>query len=293
METKLTTNLILGFLLILFSACGSEDVDSPVLSSAKAITNFTVSDVDGAIDESAKTISAMMPIGTDLTSLSPVIVISPKASVNPASGVSQDFSNAVTYKVTAEDNSSVDYTVTITEEPCASPDNIYSFTYDGKDYEVVKENKTWEEAAACAAERGGFLAEINDADENAALFNELTNNASIINSNTTAADGGGASYVWIGGNDIATESTWIWDGNNEGTTVQFWQGAANGNPVDGLYNNWGNEPDDFMDGPGGTEQDGLGLALTEWPLGSGSLGSAAQWNDVSHTNKLYYIIEYN
>ncbi len=287
METKLATNLIFGFLLILIFACGSEDADPPILSTAKAITDFSVSDVDGTIDEPAKTITAILPNGTDLTALSPVVAVSPKATVNPASGASQDFSNSVMYKVTAEDGSSVDYAATVTVEPCASSDNIYGFTYNGTNYEVVRENKTWEDAAACAAERGGFLAEINDADENAALFNELTNNASITNSNTTAADGGGASYVWIGGNDIATESAWIWDGNNDGATARFWQGAADGNPVDGLYNNWGNEPDDFGEG-----QDALGLALTEWPLGSGALGSAAQWNDVSHTNELYYIIEY-
>jgi len=292
MKTKINRPyhvLYLAFVLLLtvISSCGNDE-ETPSLSTAKSITSFIVSSIDGTIDESAKTISAIMPNGTDLTSLSPVIAISQSAVVSPASGVSQDFSNPITYKVTADDGSSNDYTATITVEPCVNSDNIYSFTYDGKNYDIIRENKTWLEAADCAVERGGFLAEINDAEENVALFNELTNNASIVNDNTTAADGGGASYVWIGGNDITIEGNWIWDGNNDGTTTQFWQGTASGTVIGGHYNNWGNEPDDFGDG-----QDGLGLSLTEWPLANGSLGKAGQWNDVSDTNTLYFVVEYN
>ncbi len=286
MNSKLNTCVFFGLLLVLFSTCGDDDEAPPLtLSSAKAITSFMVDGIAATIDEGAKTISAEVPNGTDLTSLSPTIVISDKATISPASGASQDFSNPVTYTVTAEDGTSVGYTVTITMEPCASPDNIYAFTYDGKNYEVVREQRTWEEAAVCAVERGGYLAEINDEAENTAIFDELINNASIFPhiSMTVALDGGGASYVWIGGNDIATEGAWVWDGNNDGTTTQFWMGDFTGAPVDGLYNNWGDEPDDFGDG-----QDGLGLALTDWPF-----GVAGQWNDVSDTNTIYYVIEYD
>jgi hypothetical protein len=80
---------------------------------------------------------------------------------------------------------------------------------------------------------------------------------------------------------LAQEGKWIWDGDNTAASVQFWQGTSSGNPVGGLYNNWGNEPDDF-DG-----QDALGFAITNWPL-----GVAGQWNDVDETNVLYYAIEY-
>lgn len=164
---------------------------------------------------------------------------------------------------------------------CADPSNIYSFSYNGANYEVVKENKTWVDAAACAVDRGGFLAEIDDQAEQDAIYAEL-GSASITNSNTVAPDGGGASYVWIGGNDLGTEGEWIWDGDNDGSGNQFWQGTASGTVVGGLYNNWGNEPDNF-----GSGQDGLGLALTSWPF-----GSAGQWNDVADLNTLYYVIEY-
>ena len=46
---------------------------------------------------------------------------------------------------------------------CTDNSNVYSFVYGGKTYEVIRENKTWSDAAACAAERGGMLVEINDA----------------------------------------------------------------------------------------------------------------------------------
>jgi hypothetical protein len=165
---------------------------------------------------------------------------------------------------------------------CADTSNIYSFQYNGANYEVVKENKTWTDAAACAVERGGFLSEINDQMEQDAVYDEALNNAGISVSNTVAPDGGGASYVWVGGNDLATEGEWTWDGDNDGSGSQFWQGTSTGSPVGGLYSNWGNEPDDFGNG-----QDGLGLAITDWPL-----GVSGQWNDVNDGNDLYFIIEY-
>lgn len=158
--------------------------------------------------------------------------------------------------------------------------SVIAFTYDGKVYEIVKENLRWGEAAACAVERGGTLAEIDSQAEQDTIWSAL-GTAGITNANTVAPDGGGGSYVWIGGNDMATEGDWMWDGDNTGTSVQFWQGTSSGAPVGGLYNNWGNEPDDF------NGQDGLALALTNWPQ-----GTAGQWNDVVETNSLYYIIEH-
>ena len=49
-----------------------------------------------------------------------------------------------------------------------------------------------------------------------------------------------------------------------------------------LYNNWGNEPDNW------NQQDALGLSLNGWPL-----GVAGEWNDVDHTNTLYFVVEYS
>ena len=157
---------------------------------------------------------------------------------------------------------------------CANDSNIYSFNYNGKTYEIVKENKTWIDAAACAVERGGFLTEINDQAENDAIFTELDSNANIDPNDTW-------DFVWIGGNDLSIEGNWVWDGNNDGNGTQFWMGDFNGTPVGGLYNNWGNEPDDS------NGEDGLGLALYGW-----GFGVPGQWNDVNEDNDLYFVIEH-
>lgn len=164
---------------------------------------------------------------------------------------------------------------------CVSdPTNIYSFTVNAIPYEIVKENKSWVDAAACAVLSGGKLTEINSKAEQDTIFYYL-NQAAINVANTVAPDGGGASYVWIGGNDLAAEGNWRWDGDNSGVSTPFWQGTSSGSSIGGLYSNWGNEPDNW------NGQDGLGLAVTNWPL-----GLAGQWNDVDETNALYYVIEY-
>jgi len=157
--------------------------------------------------------------------------------------------------------------------------NIVTFTYNLSFYEIVKENKSWTSANNCAKSRGGHLAIIDSTEEQDTIFSVL-NSAGINNSNTVASDGGGASYVWIAGTDSANEGSWVWDsiGNNN---PQFWSGGQNGSIVGGRFNNWGNEPDNFQN------QDGLGLALTDWPL-----GVAGEWNDIDLLNSLFYVIEY-
>ncbi|MFA6065159.1 MAG: DUF5018 domain-containing protein [archaeon] len=87
-----------------------------VLSSAKAITafNFASPSVTGSINEGLHTISLSVPSGTNVTSLTPTITISPSAVVSPASGVAQNFSSPVIYRVTAQDSSTQDYNVTVT-----------------------------------------------------------------------------------------------------------------------------------------------------------------------------------
>lgn len=153
--------------------------------------------------------------------------------------------------------------------------NIVTFEFDNHTYEIVQENLNWANAAACAVERNGYLVEINSQQEQDTIYNAILNLG--INPDNTEAPDGVGSYIWIGANDIATNGIWIWDGNNDGVGIQFWQGQRSGSPVSGLYNNWGDEPD---------FQDAVGIAIIDWPL-----GIAGQWNDIFSTNQLYYIIE--
>lgn len=159
--------------------------------------------------------------------------------------------------------------------------NSYHFSINGIDYQVLLEAKTWVEAADIAYSTGGILAEINSEEEQDSIFYHL-NKADINLESTRAPDGGNAPYIWIGGNDIEKEGIWVWDGANDKLTEQFWEGTFEGSPINGLYNNWGNEPDNF------SNQDALGLALANWPR-----GVAGEWNDVNQLNKLFFLIEYD
>lgn len=110
--------LVIIFCLIL-PGCKKKTTDvTPAKGGEKEIKSFDFKilnpAVSGVIDAGGKTVKAEVPIGTDLTKLAPVITLSDKASVSPASGVSQDFSKPVTYTVTAGDGTSQSYVVTIT-----------------------------------------------------------------------------------------------------------------------------------------------------------------------------------
>lgn len=82
----------------------------------KSILSFTIDGVEGDINEIAKEVEVMMPEGTDVTQLVPTIVVSEGATVEPASGVAQDFTNPVTYTVTAQNGTMAVYTVTVAVE---------------------------------------------------------------------------------------------------------------------------------------------------------------------------------
>lgn len=99
-------------------------------SSAKEITGFTLSQQTGAavITSGNATVSIEVAYGTDVTNLSPTITISALASIDPASGVARNFSTPVTYTVTAEDESTKVWTVTVTV--ASPPDPNYGMRDD-------------------------------------------------------------------------------------------------------------------------------------------------------------------
>lgn len=74
------------------------------LNDATDITGFVLDEQISVaeIDDAEHKILVKVADGTDLTNLSPDITVSPGASVNPSSGASQDFSDNVSYTVTAE-----------------------------------------------------------------------------------------------------------------------------------------------------------------------------------------------
>ena len=77
---------------------------------------FDALDESGVIDQFARKISFLLPAETDVTQLEPTIEVSEGATVDPASGVAQDFTNPVTYTVTAQNGTIAVYTVTVVLE---------------------------------------------------------------------------------------------------------------------------------------------------------------------------------
>jgi hypothetical protein len=92
------------------------------LSSAKAITSYSLNGIVGSINESAKTIGVVMPFGTSITGLVATFAttgasITVGGVVQLSAITSNDFTSPVSYLVTAADGSSTSYTLTVTVAP--------------------------------------------------------------------------------------------------------------------------------------------------------------------------------
>jgi hypothetical protein len=83
-------------------------------TSTKAISSFSFASpaATGVIDDSSHTVTIHVPHGTNVGSLTPTISDT-GASISPASGVAQNFTNPVSYRVTAQDTTYQDYMVTV------------------------------------------------------------------------------------------------------------------------------------------------------------------------------------
>lgn len=176
----------------------------------------------------------------------------------------------------------------------------YYFSFDGKDYAVVKEMMTWANASAYAVAHGGYLVEINSVEEQNAVYDAIINGAGVPNNYTTINNGGGIAYIWIGATDQHNEGTWLWDGDNNNEGTHFWtgegqNGASNGSAVNNAYINWGGtstgtpkEPDNYN-----FDQNYGAIGLRGWPAGTTNLGIPGEWNDIIGIVNLYFVIEYN
>ncbi len=111
---KTSVKLLVIFALsaiVISTSCKKESKDKKILTFQFTSVTPVVSAV---VNESAKTITADLPIGTNVTNLVTAISISDKASISPASGAPQNFANPVNYTVTAENGGTAVYTVTVT-----------------------------------------------------------------------------------------------------------------------------------------------------------------------------------
>ena len=112
---RFSTALLAAILVVLVSC---DTGTSATKLSECAITAFVLpdvlADIAGDIDEERHDIILVAP--SSVTALKPTVIISSKATVSPASGVATDFTNPVTYTVTAENGTTQTYTVTVVRE---------------------------------------------------------------------------------------------------------------------------------------------------------------------------------
>jgi len=128
--------LLAAVLLMVMTGCSSGDDSKSPPSTSKAITAFYLYGVVGTIDETAKTIDVTMPYGTKRKSLVAMFRTTGKSvTVDSTPQVSEktpnDFSSPVDYTVTAEDGSSVIYTVTVIETLTPKPRAFTAFSLTG------------------------------------------------------------------------------------------------------------------------------------------------------------------
>ena len=163
------------------------------------------------------------------------------------------------------------------------------FTIGVNSYRLVTTARTWDNAQVDAVAKGGNLVRIDSAAENTAVFNAISGIVT-----TTASDGGGSRYAWIGGRETATEGSYAWAPD---TATVFWSGGSPGSAQNGLYQNWGRlaspyggpEPDNY------NSQNRVAMAIAGWPNGAPSfylIGNAGQWNDLANADTLHYVIEW-
>jgi hypothetical protein len=137
-----------------FPAAGGASTETDILS-------FVLADQTGeaTINTTNHTVSIEVAYGTTVTSLSPTITVSAGATIDPTSGTARDFTNPVTYDVTAEDAvTEQEWTVTVTVADLnpyggtyfvAHPDSTYSgmnASSDSNDGSFANPWATWAKA---------------------------------------------------------------------------------------------------------------------------------------------------
>ncbi|WP_205402731.1 DUF5018 domain-containing protein [Spirosoma taeanense] len=135
MKAFLQSISLLFFLWLVFAQC-SKTPDTPVTpkSSAKSLTNPVIDGISSAsatYDAATFTHMITVPFGTDVTALKISFTLPSGATVKPVSGSVQNFTNPVSYTVTAEDTSTQTYTVKVVVQaaPKSSEKQITSFIF--------------------------------------------------------------------------------------------------------------------------------------------------------------------
>ncbi|GAB3224260.1 hypothetical protein [Spirosoma arcticum] len=112
---KFTPALLLALVCLLVQ-CKSDSTPVTPKSSAKSLDAPTVDGVSGAsstFDAATNSYTVTVPGGTDVTAMKVTFSLPAGATAKPAAGSVQNFTNPVTYTVTAEDGSTQAFTVRV------------------------------------------------------------------------------------------------------------------------------------------------------------------------------------
>ena len=124
--------------MLFLNACDVEK--EPYIQGAedeRFILEFKVDSVYGTVDEDNKMVRLDFPAGTDVTHLTPTIIISNYATIEPKSGVTQDFTNPVYYTVTAMSGATSQYMVEAIVHDADNEKSILSFRFDALDEDGI------------------------------------------------------------------------------------------------------------------------------------------------------------
>jgi Ice-binding-like len=129
---RLSKMWFLGLLLVTFAAgCGGNNTVD--LNAVKAISAYSLDGVAGTINETAKTIAVTVPFGKNVTAMVATFTttgasVKVGTVVQTSGTTANDFTNPVTYTVTAVDSTTASYTVSVTIAPnTAKAISAYSF----------------------------------------------------------------------------------------------------------------------------------------------------------------------
>jgi len=135
MKTKMITLLTISLIIAGSFSCSKND-EKQKLSSEKMILSFEHEKLikveflnDHLMFEGAGSLWSLMFLtweeGTDLSSVDPIITVSPGAVIMPPSGTIRDFSDQVSYTVLAEDETYVTYLIlSVTEDFFVNPPSL-------------------------------------------------------------------------------------------------------------------------------------------------------------------------
>jgi len=200
-----------------------------VAASTNAITafNFAAPGAYGIVTEATHTIAVTVPFATDVTTLVPAITHT-GASINPASGVSHNFTTPQIYTVTAADATTKAYTVTVTKAPATAAKAITAFTVPTSTVTQITE------ATHIISVR------VPDTTDRTALVPTITHNGASISPNTGVPQNftgaGGVTYT-VTAADSTTQAYVVYV-HHDGSVVIHVDTKDGGNIDSGLRTAW-------------------------------------------------------